>query len=344
MYIKEETFYYLHCLSLKNILIPVYRIVAGFLFICTFVSKFIMKFFLLSLLLVINFSLFAQQVRYVYYFDGDMNPTDKDKSVVIGRGVKQKNGIDVGFFLSKNNQHLFTASFTDSTLNVLNGNRIDFYPDGSFKQRSAYKMNVLDGLTQKWNEAGNETDSVIFRNGDTVFVAHNVYANNIFLISKHEEDRLSHTLKESWYAPDGNLDNVASFTGEKGTSTKYNKDGSVERIDSLFTSKYTNAAFPGGQKAWRNYLERNLRPETPITKGAAPGIYMVVIEFKVNLDGALSDIKPVTKLGYGMEEEAIRVVKSSGKWIPATRYGKTVTAYIKQPVNFQVIDQRNMRL
>lgn len=302
-----------------------------------------MKFLFLPILLLVNFFLFAQKVQYVYYFDGDMNATDKDKGVIIGRGVKQNNGMDVGFFLLKNNQRLFTARFTDSTLNFLNGNRVDFYADGSLKQKSMYKMNVPDGLTQKWNEVGNKTDSVIFQNGDTIFVAHNVYANNIFLISRHEEDRASNTLKESWYWPDGTLNNIASFKGEKGISTKYNKDGSVERMDSLFTRTYTNASFPGGQKAWRSFLERNLRPETPIRNGAAPGIYMVIIEFKVNLDGTLSGFKPVTKLGYGMEDEAMRVIKSSGKWIAATRYERTVTAYVKQPVNFQVIDQRNMK-
>jgi hypothetical protein len=37
-----------------------------------------------------------------------------------------------------------------------------------------------------------------------------------------------------------------------------------------------------------------------------------------------------------MEAEVIRVIKKSGKWIPATMKGKPVKAYRKQPITFIV--------
>ncbi|MBC7873898.1 MAG: energy transducer TonB, partial [Ferruginibacter sp.] len=40
--------------------------------------------------------------------------------------------------------------------------------------------------------------------------------------------------------------------------------------------------------------------------------------------------------GYGMEEEAIKVIKKGPKWEPAVQNGRQVKAYRKQPITFQV--------
>ena len=48
----------------------------------------------------------------------------------------------------------------------------------------------------------------------------------------------------------------------------------------------------------------------------------------------MSDLKALTKLGYGMEEEVVRVIKLSDKWVPAMQNGRNVAAYKKQPISF----------
>ncbi len=100
-----------------------------------------------------------------------------------------------------------------------------------------------------------------------------------------------------------------------------------------------DAKYPGGSTAWKNFLERNLRGDVPVENGASGGTFTVVIQFIVDKGGNLSDIKPLTNFGYGMEQEAIRVIKKSGKWIPAIQNGSEVTAYRKQPITFQVMEQ-----
>lgn len=107
----------------------------------------------------------------------------------------------------------------------------------------------------------------------------------------------------------------------------------------IFTKVEIDASYPGGAGAWRNFLERNLRGETPVDNGAAPGNYTVIIQFVVDVAGNVSDIKALTNLGYGMEQEAIRVLKRSGKWKPAIQNGREVKAYRKQPITFQVLEQ-----
>ncbi len=91
---------------------------------------------------------------------------------------------------------------------------------------------------------------------------------------------------------------------------------------------------------WKRFLERNLVGEVPVDNGAAPGTYTVIIQFIVDAGGNVSDIRPLTNYGYGMEQEAVRVVKKSGKWKPAIQNGREVKAYRRQPVSFRVLDSQ----
>ena len=85
------------------------------------------------------------------------------------------------------------------------------------------------------------------------------------------------------------------------------------------------------------FLLRNLNPEVPVDNDAPEGIYTVLMQFLVDIDGSISDIKPLTNHGYGLEEEAIRVLKKATRWEPAIQNGRPVKAYCKQPITFQVI-------
>lgn len=101
----------------------------------------------------------------------------------------------------------------------------------------------------------------------------------------------------------------------------------------VFTKVETDAVYPGN---WRAFLQKNLDASVPVEEGAAPGNYTTIIQFIVSRDGTISDIKPLTKIGYGMEAEAMRVIKASGKWKPAIQNKREVKAYRKQPITFQV--------
>jgi len=123
-----------------------------------------------------------------------------------------------------------------------------------------------------------------------------------------------------------------SMDGRRGLVTVVEK-----KEDNLpFTKVEIEAAYMGD---WKRFLERNLVGEVPVDNGAAPGKYTVVIQFVVDTDGSVSDIKPLTSIGFGMEQEAIRVIKKSGKWKPAFQNERQVKAYRKQPITFQVLDQ-----
>lgn len=70
--------------------------------------------------------------------------------------------------------------------------------------------------------------------------------------------------------------------------------------------------------------------------GAKKGTYNVVIRFAVTKDGTLKDFTPLTKFKYGMEEEVIRILKLSPKWIPAKKNGVNVNSVIDQKQVFVI--------
>lgn len=104
----------------------------------------------------------------------------------------------------------------------------------------------------------------------------------------------------------------------------------------LFTKVDFEATFPGGETGWRTFLETNLRADVPVRRKAPAGQYTVMVQFIVDKQGKLSDIQPLTSLGYGMEQEVIRVLRKSPKWLPAQMNGRPVKAYRKQPLTFEV--------
>lgn len=104
----------------------------------------------------------------------------------------------------------------------------------------------------------------------------------------------------------------------------------------VFEKVEIEAAFPGGESAWRKYLERNLNANTPVDNGAPEGSYTVWVQFIVDKEGNISDVKPLTSHGYGMEDEAVKIIKKGPKWTPAQQNGRQVKAYRKQPITFVV--------
>ena len=107
----------------------------------------------------------------------------------------------------------------------------------------------------------------------------------------------------------------------------------------IFNKVEVEAAFPGGDAAWRNYLQKNLNADVPVENGAGEGTYTVIVKFVVSRDGSLSDVSCESDPGHGMCAEAMRVIKKTRNWTPAIQNGRNVNAYRRQPITFQVEGQ-----
>ncbi len=64
---------------------------------------------------------------------------------------------------------------------------------------------------------------------------------------------------------------------------------------------------------------------------------VVVVQFVVEKDGSITDVKVVRDIGGGCGEEAMRVVKMMPKWIPGKQRGRPVRVLFNLPIRFQLV-------
>jgi len=113
-----------------------------------------------------------------------------------------------------------------------------------------------------------------------------------------------------------------------------------EDDDKVFVKVEVEASFKGGERAWLKYLEKNLDQNMPVKNGCKlAGTYTVIVQFIVEKDGSVSDVRALTNHGFGMEEEAIRIIKKGPDWVPAIQNGRQVKAYRKQPITFEIAEK-----
>ncbi len=153
-----------------------------------------------------------------------------------------------------------------------------------------------------------------------------------------EQEKLEDT-KIGSFNQEGIKSDVVEAPVEKGTGTVAAPKVETQDYDKEFTSVQVEAKFPGGQDAWRKFLERNLDSQTPADNGAPPGNYTVTVSFLVDKDGNISQVQALNDPGYGCAAEAIRVIKKGPKWTPAIQNGRNVIYRQKQNITFQVTDQ-----
>ncbi|MBL7964136.1 MAG: energy transducer TonB [Flavobacteriales bacterium] len=90
--------------------------------------------------------------------------------------------------------------------------------------------------------------------------------------------------------------------------------------------------FPGGDKALFNYLKKAKRMPPEARKLGASG--PVVVTFLIDTLGQVHKAQVQRGIGFGCDEEAVRVVNAMPRWSPAMRGGKAVESRYSLPVQF----------
>ncbi len=103
---------------------------------------------------------------------------------------------------------------------------------------------------------------------------------------------------------------------------------------------YTNAevlpAYPGGQKSLEKFFEDNVQYPLEASDNGVEGT--VNVNFAVDENGKIYTPKVKgQKIGYGVEEEALRVISKMPKWTPGRIKGKNVKTRFNLPVKFQLL-------
>ncbi|WP_231460053.1 MULTISPECIES: energy transducer TonB [unclassified Pedobacter] len=90
--------------------------------------------------------------------------------------------------------------------------------------------------------------------------------------------------------------------------------------------------FEGGMKAWAKYIQRNLRYPYQAQEAGTQG--KVFISFVVEKDGSITNVNLVRGIGFGCDEEALKVIKKSPAWKAGKNKGNPVRVRFNLPITF----------
>jgi len=90
--------------------------------------------------------------------------------------------------------------------------------------------------------------------------------------------------------------------------------------------------FPGGMAAWAKFIQKNLRyPYAAQERGTQGKVYL---NFVVEKDGSITDVNVVRGIGYGCDEEAVRVIKKSPRWKAGMQNNQAVRVRYSMPIAY----------
>lgn len=163
------------------------------------------------------------------------------------------------------------------------------------------KKKKIEKIVQVFNNINGE--NILF-NGDISYE---------FYDEEHQKKRVIN-IKENilfddfWYTDTDTLYNIVLF------DENYEK-----QIQNFFKFLQQNLSFP--QQAKNSYLDS----------------WLTIVSAIIDKNGELTNIKAVTNHGFGLENEALRVVYKYKNWGIVTHKGKPVNLFIRFPIKFRLI-------
>ena len=108
----------------------------------------------------------------------------------------------------------------------------------------------------------------------------------------------------------------------------------VEEVTYDLAAVQEQPDFPGGMAQMYGYLRKNIKyPDMEFDAGIQGKVY---VEFVVDKDGSVEEVKVRRGVSAGLDKEALRAVKSMPKWSPGKMNGKPVKCRFTIPVDFKL--------
>lgn len=105
-----------------------------------------------------------------------------------------------------------------------------------------------------------------------------------------------------------------------------------EMADQIFQIVEDQPTPKGGLEAFYAYIGQNLEyPDKAARMGVSGNVF---VQFVVEKDGKITDVKSIKGIGSGCDEEAIRVLEASPAWNPGKQRGMPVRVMMVLPIRF----------
>ncbi|WP_106136528.1 energy transducer TonB [Spirosoma oryzae] len=100
----------------------------------------------------------------------------------------------------------------------------------------------------------------------------------------------------------------------------------------MFVTVERQPEFPAGYNALKAYIKRRQRYPAEAARTGISG--RVFVSFVITETGQIQDVQVLKGLGYGCDEEAIRLVREMPRWKPGTQSNRIVQVKYNLPFTF----------
>ncbi len=107
-----------------------------------------------------------------------------------------------------------------------------------------------------------------------------------------------------------------------------------KKTEEIFKSAEQMPQFPGGDAALMKYINSHIHYPAAAEENNIQG--RVVVQFVVEKDGSVGQVKVARSVDRSLDNEAVRVVKSLPKFIPGKQNGQPVRVWYTLPVTFKL--------
>jgi TonB family protein len=142
-------------------------------------------------------------------------------------------------------------------------------------------------------------------------------------------------------AKDGKPNNMVFSPSADGQSVKVTVQTGEVNGETIFTVVEKSPEFPGGMQELFKYLGENIKYPEAAAKANVSG--KVFLNFVITSEGEIKEIKILKGLGFGADEESIRVVSKMPRWKPGSQDGKPVNVRYNLPIAFQLEKDKEIK-
>ena len=261
------------------------------------------------------------------------------------------------FYISTQNKAMegYYEKYENDAFSIEQGMFFNYHENGKIMQKVRFYNGLKEGVLKGYDSTGKLIDSGFYKKG-VPYKIHYKWSDGGAVVFKgvydttgkgigeereyYEDGTLSsygktgiNGLKDSvwsYYYINGKLSSLETYVMDSMVSAVcYNPDGNVSREDCKVI------VMPEPAFDIPKHLQENLHYPEDARDNERQGT--VTVQFVVSKSGEIKDLKSVgRRVGWGLEEEAIRVLRIMPKWKPGKMHNRPTDIYFTQRVTFRL--------
>lgn len=136
------------------------------------------------------------------------------------------------------------------------------------------------------------------------------------------------------HTQEGDESSIPNLTGIENDNAGTGAGTGSDDANEVFEHVADMPSFEGGEEGLMRYISKRMKYPRQAVSEQIEGI--VVVSFIVNQYGKVTEARVIKGLGYGTDEEALRVINSLPNWSPGKQNGKPVAVRYNLPIRFNL--------